>query len=96
MGASISDPSGGNLDVIDVFDSHDFSLQGFTINGGSTSVFCGDFSVCRFSGNTVQGSAGGGIIIGRARAELSGNISSMCASYSVIEVCHLLASDRCR
>jgi hypothetical protein len=72
-GASITDPSGGNLDVIDVFDTPEFSLQGFTINGGLTGVFCGDLSLCRFNGNTVQGS-GDGVFIGRSRASLQGDI----------------------
>ena len=72
-GASINDPSGGNLDVLDVGDTHEFSLQGFTINGGATGVVCFDYSLCRFSGNTVQGSAGDAVFVGRARATLQGD-----------------------
>jgi parallel beta-helix repeat protein len=72
-GASISDNSGGNLDVIDVFDTHEFSMQGFSVNGGSSGVGCGDYSQCRFSGNTVQGSTGDGIFIARSRASLQGD-----------------------
>jgi hypothetical protein len=69
-GASINDASGGNLDVLDVADTHEFSLQGFTINGAIT---CFDYSLCRFSGNTVQGSTGDGIAIVRARASFQGD-----------------------
>ena len=72
-GASITDPSGGNLDVLDVGDTHEFSLQGFTINGGATGVACLDYSLCRFSGNTIQGSAGDGMVIVRSRASLQGD-----------------------
>jgi Right handed beta helix region len=72
-GASIDDNSAGNLDVIDVFDTHEFSMQGFSINGGSSGVGCGDYSLCRFSGNTVQGSTGDGIFVARSRASLQGD-----------------------
>jgi len=72
-GASINDPSGGNLDVLDVADTHEFSLQGFTINGGAIGIACFAHSLCRFSGNTIQGSAGDGIFIVRARASLGGD-----------------------
>jgi hypothetical protein len=64
-GASISDASGGKLDVIDIFDSRDVSINGFTINGGSDGVSgangigCGDWSSCRLSGNVIQGAASG-------------------------------------
>jgi hypothetical protein len=73
-GASITDPSGGNLDVIDVFDTHEFSLQGFTINGGASGVNCADFSLCRFSGNTIQTAAGPGVAIRRSRASFQGDV----------------------
>jgi hypothetical protein len=69
-GASINDASGGNLDVLDVADTHEFSLQGFTING---AIACFDYSLCRFSGNTVQHSTGDGIAIVRARASFQGD-----------------------
>ncbi len=72
-GASINDPSGGNLDVLDVLDTHEFNLQGFIINGGATGVACADYSLCRFSGNTVQGSAGDGVVVVRAQASFQGD-----------------------
>src|SRR5262249_12112372 len=54
-GASITDASNGTLDVIDVIDSRRVSINGFTISGGANGVACFDASLCRFSGNTVQG-----------------------------------------
>src|SRR5215468_5293046 len=59
-GASISDNSGGTLDVIAVIDSRRVSINGFTINGGANGVRCAKYSLCRFSGNTIQGSSGAG------------------------------------
>lgn len=70
-GASITDPSGGNLLVIDVADTNDFSLQGFAISG---SVSCSDFSLCRFGGNTIQSPTGPGVGIRRARASFQGDV----------------------
>jgi hypothetical protein len=72
-GASINDASGGTLDVLDVFDTHEFSLQGFTINGGLAGVGCADYSLCRFSGNTIQGAAGDGLVVARSQASLQGD-----------------------
>ena len=72
-GASINDPSGGNLDVLDVFDTHEFSLQGFTINGGVMGVGCADYSLCRFSGNTIQGAVLDGLVVARSQASLQGD-----------------------
>lgn len=73
-GASINDPSGGNLDVIDVDDTHEFVLQGFTISGGANGVGCFDYSLCRFSGNTIQGAAAGdGLLVVRSQASLQGD-----------------------
>ena len=72
-GASITDPSGGTLDVIDVFDSRRVSLNGFVINGGANGVVCADSNLCRFSGNTVQGSPNYGVIITGSQASLNGD-----------------------
>jgi Right handed beta helix region len=57
-GASITDASGGNLDVIDVFDTH----------------YCADFSLCRFSGNTIQSAAGPGVVVRRSKASFQGDV----------------------
>lgn len=72
-GASIGDASSGQLDVIDVADTREFSLQGFTINGGTIGVACFDNSLCHLSGNTVQGSTGDGVLVSRARADFQGD-----------------------
>ena len=72
-GASITDPSNGSLDVIDIADSRRVSLNGFTINGGANGVVCFDGSLCRLKGNTVQGSANYGVIVSEAQATLNGD-----------------------
>lgn len=61
-GASVSDASGGQQDVIGIFDSRDVSIIGFTVNAspdGGNGISCGDWSSCRFSKNVVQGAASG-------------------------------------
>jgi hypothetical protein len=71
--ASITDASGGTLDVIDIFDSRRISLNGFTINGGANGLVCADASLCRFSRNTVQGSQNYGVIVASSQASLNGD-----------------------
>jgi hypothetical protein len=61
-GASITDVSGGTSDVILIDDSRDVAINNFTINGGDNGIDCTDGSVCRLSGNTIQGAAGAGAI----------------------------------
>jgi hypothetical protein len=61
-GASINDPSGGNLVTITIDDSRDVTINGFTINGGAggaDALDCQDGSLCRLSGNTIQGAVNG-------------------------------------
>jgi len=58
-GASINDPSGGNLSTVTIDDSRDVTINGFTINGGADAVDCQDGSVCRLNGNTIQGAVNG-------------------------------------
>lgn len=58
-GASISDPSGGNLSTVTIDDSRDVAINGFTINGGADAIDCQDGSVCRLNGNTIQGAVNG-------------------------------------
>lgn len=71
-GASITDPSHGNLDVIDIVDSRRVSVNGFTINGGATGVLCGGYSLCRFSANTIQ-NAGTGVFLSASQASFAGD-----------------------
>lgn len=56
-GASVTDASGGTLDVILIGDSRSVSINNFTINGsagGANGITCRDGSLCRLNGNTVQ------------------------------------------
>jgi parallel beta-helix repeat protein len=73
-GASISDASAGNSDVVTIIDSQRILVQGFTVNGGSNGISCVEDSTCRLDGNTVQNSAGNGVVLGRSRAVLSNNL----------------------
>jgi hypothetical protein len=79
-GASITDASGGAGFVVDIEDSTEVTLQGFTINGGDIGVFCGDLSVCRFKNNTIQNATasvsgdGIGVQVGRSRASFNGDV----------------------
>jgi hypothetical protein len=65
--ATIADASGGTTPVVDIEDSTDITLRGFTINGGSNAITCGDFSVCRLTGATVQGAVGVGLFAFQSR-----------------------------
>jgi hypothetical protein len=58
-GASINDPSGGNLSTVTIDDSRDVAINGFTINGGADGIDCQDGSVCRLNGNTIQAAVNG-------------------------------------
>lgn len=75
-GASIMDASGGTGVVVDIEDSTDVTLHGFTISGGDINVLCADFSVCRFQNNTIQGAVGDGtgVHLARSRASFNGDI----------------------
>lgn len=72
-GASITDSSNGNLDVIDIVDSRRVSVNGFTINGGAIGVLCGSYSLCRFSANTIQNSPGFGVDVSASQARFDGD-----------------------
>jgi Right handed beta helix region len=72
-GASINDASAGTGFVVDFEDSTDVILQGFTINGGFIGVFCADFSICRFNGNTIQGALQAGVQVVQSRATFDTN-----------------------
>jgi hypothetical protein len=78
-GASVSDASGGTLDVVAISDSRDVAINGFTINAGTgdgiNGVSCNDFSTCRLSKNTLQGATGGGgfAIYSQSEATLDGD-----------------------
>jgi hypothetical protein len=84
-GASINDPSGGNLDVIDIADSRDVSVNNFTINGGTNGINCFDRSLCRLNGNSVQGANTSGVGIFFSQADIIGGVvQNNAAGLSVI------------
>lgn len=84
-GATINDASGGTGTVIDIEDSTDITLQGFTLNGGNFGVFCFNFSICRFDGNTIQGSSVG-VEVGQSRATFdSGTIQNNTTGLTSLE-----------
>jgi hypothetical protein len=70
-GASISDISSGALDVVDVNDSSEVTIAGFTINGGNIGIGCGG-SLCRLTNDTVQGAGLGIGVFTLTRARLTG------------------------
>jgi hypothetical protein len=73
-GASINDPSGGTLDVIDIADSRDVSVNNFTINGGVYGINCLDRSLCRLNGNTVQGANTSGVGVFFSQSDVNGGV----------------------
>jgi len=72
-GATINDVSGGNNPTVAILDSQRILIQGFTINGGSPGILCGDYSLCRFSGNTVQTAVDNGVIVSRSKSSFDGD-----------------------
>ena len=76
-GASVTDASGGTLDVISISDSRDVAINGFTINGGAgtgNGISCNEYSLCRLSGNVIQGAGNGGFaLFGVSNATLDGD-----------------------
>jgi len=74
-GASITDPSGRTLAVVDIENSQRVTLQGFTINGGAQGILCSTASLCYLTGNTIQGPGGFGInVIKGSRVFLESNM----------------------
>jgi hypothetical protein len=55
------------MDVILIQDSRDVSVNGFTIYAGSgpnaNGIDCSEYSLCRLSGNVVQGAGNGGVAV---------------------------------
>jgi hypothetical protein len=70
-GATINDASNGTANIFTIQDSTRITIQRFTINGG---ILCTDHSLCRFNGNTIQGSSGTGVGLSRSRATFTGNV----------------------
>lgn len=49
-------------------------IKNLTISGGVYPIMCREFSVCRFTGNTIQNSNGNGVNIDSADATFSGDV----------------------
>ena len=66
-GASVSDASGGSLDVISIQDSRHVYVNGFAIYAGSgpnaNGIVCSLYSLCLLSGNVIQGAGNGGVAV---------------------------------
>src|SRR5262249_45115400 len=71
-GAAIRDASGGSGFVVQIEDSKDVLLKGFTISGGQIGVFCVNFSICRFVDNKVEDATGAGVQVVYSRATFDG------------------------
>lgn len=82
-GASISDRSHGNADIIDIQDSRRIAIIGFTINGGADGVGCFGFSLCRLFDNTIQGSSGFGVWAINSQVALNNDVVQNHASRGV-------------
>jgi len=75
LGTSINDQSQGTKATVDIEDSQNVTVHGFTINGGAFGVVCGSTSLCYLSGNTIQSSVSNGVLVSAAsNAVLVGNI----------------------
>jgi len=73
-GASISDTSNGNADVIDV-DNSLVTINGLTITGGYDGIACYNTSSCQLLGNTIQGASDNAIFIYQiSRATVNGGV----------------------
>ena len=74
--ATLQDVSNGTSPVVEIFNSYDVSLTGFTINGGSQGVNCDIDSYCTLYLNRIQQS-GDGVRFGSSHGlVLSNNISN--------------------
>jgi hypothetical protein len=56
-----------------IVNSH-VQIKNLTIDGGLWGVMCREFSVCRFSGNTIQNATGNGVGIDSADAAFNGDV----------------------
>ena len=74
--ATIQDASNGTAPVVEIFNSFDVSVIGFTITGGSSGINCDIGSVCTLSQNRVQQAADGVRFVSSHGLVLSNNISN--------------------
>ena len=74
-GAVIKDASGGvQWAEIYVTDSQRILIHGFTISGGNAGIACNDASLCRLSGNTIEGTLQRGVDINTSVLTFQGDI----------------------
>jgi Right handed beta helix region len=59
--------------VLWIVGSH-VKIKNLTISGGVYGVMCREFSVCRFSGNTIQSATGNGVTLDSADATFAGDV----------------------
>jgi Periplasmic copper-binding protein (NosD) len=73
-GATITDASGGQQwALIYVVDSRRISIQGFTLSGGNAGIACNDASLCRLSGNIIEGTLQRGVDINTSDLTFNGD-----------------------
>ena len=74
LGTSINDSVTGTQITVEIDDSHNVTLRGFTINGGASGVGCGTSS-CYLTGNTIQSALFSDVLVSTAAsAVLTGNV----------------------
>jgi hypothetical protein len=75
-------PAGGKNSVLQslngapvlwIVGSH-VQIKNLTISGGVYGVMCREFSICRFSGNTIQNATGNGVTLDSADATFAGDV----------------------
>lgn len=69
--ATIKSLNGGP--VLWIVASH-VQISNVTLDGGVYGVMCREFSVCRFSGNTIQNATGNGVNLDSADATFTGDV----------------------
>ena len=78
----LGDSAGGRNSVLEslngapvlwIVGSH-VQIKNLMISGGVYGVMCREFSVCRFSGNTIQNATGNGVTLDSADATFAGDV----------------------
>lgn len=72
-----------NTPVFWIVGSH-VQINNLIIDGGVYGVMCREFSVCRFSGNTIQNTTGNGVNLDSADATFSGDTFQNNLNYGLI------------
>jgi hypothetical protein len=74
--ATIQDASNGTLPTVEIFDSYDVTLIGFTINGGVQAVNCNTDSNCTLYLDRIQGAVDGVRFAGSHGRVLNSTVSN--------------------